>query len=472
MGFVLLFIYIVLTITGPAEVFRQLAPLRLAYWTGVLGLLCSAGFLMTRAGRYTRLPQFWSFLGLVCVMCVSTVWAERWLGASTKVLTSFSVPLTMFFLILLTVDTLKKMNWIAFAIAISAVLLSTQGMASYLTNWDAWRVLMVYADEGKGQDKINRDDLFQAAEAELVAQGDRQGLQELYAVAKSAAIRSGDISVRIRGNGIMQDPNDLAMGLVTSLPFLWMAYRRGRRMRNLFCVWMPTALLITTMYYTRSRGGVIALLAVLGLMFSRRISRVKTIILVGILGVALIAAGATGGRSISGDDDSSEGRLSAWGQGFILFFSSPLLGIGYNRFTEYNEITAHNSYVLCFSELGLAGYFLWLLILVASLLQLSALKKTEGTDPAAESIRQWAGTLQLCFCGYLVAGFFLSRSYVYILYVLAALTGALTMLARREELTFEFPKIPEVMRLAASVEFASMFIIYVGIRLNNLISPS
>src|SRR5206468_2253347 len=104
------------------------------------------------------------------------------------------------------------------------------------------------------------------------------------------------------------------------------------------------------------------LLAVVGLMFSRRISRIKTIILVGILGVALVAAGATGGRSMSGDDDSSEGRLSAWGQGYILFFSSPLLGVGYNQFTEYNEITAHNSYVLCFSELGFLGYFLWLSI--------------------------------------------------------------------------------------------------------------
>jgi putative inorganic carbon (HCO3(-)) transporter len=469
MGFVLLFIYIVLTITGPAEVFRELAPLRLAYWTGILGLLCSAGFLMTRAARYARLPQFWSFLGLVFVMCVSTMWAERWLGGLTEVLTSFSATLTMFLLIVLNVDTLKKMNRIAFAIAVSAILLSTQGMVSYLTNWDAWRVLMVYADETKGQEKINNDELFQDAEAELIAKGDTKGLQDLYAVAKSAAIQEGTISVRVRGNGIMQDPNDLAMGLVTSLPFIWMAYSRGRRLRNLFWVWIPTALLITTIYYTRSRGGVIALLAVVGLMFSRRISRVKTIILVGILGVALIAAGATGGRSISGDDESSDGRLSAWGQGFILFFSSPLLGIGYNRFTEYNEITAHNSYVLCFSELGLAGYFLWLSILVASLLQLSALKKTEGTDPAAESIRQWAGTLQLSFCGYMVAGFFLSRSYVYIFYVMAALTGVLTMLARREELNFEFPRLPRVMKWAASVEFASMLIIYVGVKLSSLV---
>jgi putative inorganic carbon (HCO3(-)) transporter len=469
MGFVLLFIYIVLTITGPAEVFRELAPLRLAYWAGILGLLCSTGYLFTRAARYTRVPQFWSFIGLVIVMCVSTMFAERWLGASTVVLTSFSVPLSMFFLILLNVDSIRKMNWIAFAIALSAILLSTQGMVSYLTNWDAWRVLLVYADEGKGEEKIQDDELFQDAENDLIAKGDRQGLQDLYAVAKSAAIQSGAISVRVRGNGIMQDPNDLALGLVTSLPFCWIAYRRRKHLRNLFYVWMPTALLITTMYYTRSRGGIIALLAVVGMMFSRRISRVKTIILVGILGVALIAVGATGGRSISGDDESSEGRLSAWGQGFILLFSNPLLGIGYNRFTEFNELTAHNSYVLCFSELGLSGYFLWLSILIASLLQLAALKKIEGTDPVTESIRHWAGTLQLSFCGYMVAGFFLSRSYVYTLYVLAALTAALTMLALHDELTFEFPKLTQIMKAVVSVEFASILIIYVGVKLSSLV---
>src|SRR5215831_17742860 len=119
MGFFLLFVYIVLTITGPAEVWRWLGPLRLAYWAGILGLLCSTGYLFTRAARYTRLPQFWSFVGLVFVMCVSTVFADRWLGAPRGVLTSFSVPLTMFFLILLNVDSIKKMNGIAVAIAIS-----------------------------------------------------------------------------------------------------------------------------------------------------------------------------------------------------------------------------------------------------------------------------------------------------------------------------------------------------------------
>ena len=59
-------------------------------------------------------------------------------------------------------------------------------------------------------------------------------------------------------------------------------------------------------------------------------------------------------------DESNAGRLDAWSAGLGMFRQQPFFGVGYNMFTDHNEITAHNSFVLCFAELGLFGYFIWL----------------------------------------------------------------------------------------------------------------
>jgi hypothetical protein len=42
----------------------------------------------------------------------------------------------------------------------------------------------------------------------------------------------------------------------------------------------------------------------------------------------------------------------------------PVFGVSYNSFTDHHERTTHNSFVLCFAELGLLGYFTWLALVV------------------------------------------------------------------------------------------------------------
>src|ERR1700682_4357662 len=49
-----------------------------------------------------------------------------------------------------------------------------------------------------------------------------------------------------------------------------------------------------------------------------------------------------------------------------MFKSAPLFGIGFNGFTEFLDITAHNSFVLCLAELGLLGSTLWMALLVTT----------------------------------------------------------------------------------------------------------
>ena len=296
-----------------------------------------------------------------------------------------------------------------------------------------------------------------------------KGLRDFTLIYRAAMLSNGSIAMRVRGNGVLQDPNDLALGLITAMPFCWLAWTKGRRFRNLFLVWLPTAVMLATMYYTKSRGGMVALLAILGLMWSRRLGVTKTALMLGLISVAMVGLKFTGGRMIAADD-SSEGRIDAWGEGFHMFQSHPLLGVGYNGFIEHHQITAHNSFVLCFSEGGLTGYFLWIFILVSSMMLVRNLMKIPGTGEAADRVRRWAGTLQLSMCGFIVGGFFLSRTWVYVFYMLAAMICALAVAAWNEDLEVQLPGMGSMVKRTLLIQVASMVVIYCVVRLNWLIT--
>jgi len=75
--------------------------------------------------------------------------------------------------------------------------------------------------------------------------------------------------------------------------------------------------------------------------------------------VALNLAGFSGGRDVSAGDD----RMAAWASGLLLIRSHPLFGVGFNQFADFNEITAHNTFVVCAAELGLVGVLCWVLLM-------------------------------------------------------------------------------------------------------------
>jgi putative inorganic carbon (hco3(-)) transporter len=274
--------------------------------------------------------------------------------------------------------------------------------------------------------------------------------------------------VRVRGNGFMNDPNDLALGIVLALPLCWALWKQGRRVWNTICVWTPTGVMVTTLYYTKSRGGMLALLAVLGIMWSRRLGRTKTAILLALVMAAMFAMSFTAGRSLS--DDSTENRLEAWREGFHMFATHPVLGVGMAGFVDRVNLTAHNSFVLCFSETGFLGYFLWTLIVVASMLQVLALERTDAEGESQETVRRWARALRLSMCGFLVGGFFLSRTYICLFYLLAATICALTVVAVKLDPKFSRVKLGSVLRTSLVTAIGVMATTYVVCKIDGLFS--
>jgi putative inorganic carbon (HCO3(-)) transporter len=109
---------------------------------------------------------------------------------------------------------------------------------------------------------------------------------------------------------------------------------------------------------------------------------------------------------------------------------SPVWGVGQGLFTDHHGLVAHNSFVHCFAETGLVGYSLWLSMIA---LTLYGLHRLEVADPREgdDGLRRLAHAARLALTAFLVAAFFLSRTYGAMLFLLLGLGTAVCAVAQR-----------------------------------------
>ncbi|HWU76442.1 MAG TPA: O-antigen ligase family protein [Rhodanobacter sp.] len=230
---------------------------------------------------------------------------------------------------------------------------------------------------------------------------------------------------RVRYVGIFNDPNDLGLLFAATLPMAFFLSSLGGLLRRLFWL-IAVALLLYGTYLTNSRGAMLAVLAVGGIYIWRRrgIFTAGVLAALGLVGMRLLSSRM---QDLDPDESSAFGRVDAWYEGMHMFFSHPLFGVGPGNFTDYNYLTAHNSFVLVLAETGFIGYTLWLAFVVYGFwMMLTVLRYQPESSPELDRARQWRGecnmafTLLLSLSGLFVCAFFLSRSYTVVLYLLIA----------------------------------------------------
>jgi len=258
-------------------------------------------------------------------------------------------------------------------------------------------------------------------------QGAEESIEAFETGSVPAQETSGRYFYRLRSLGFLNDPNDFAQVLVMVLPLLWLAYVPGRWWRSLLVIGVPAALLGYALYLTQSRGALLGAAAVLLLFVQRRLGTSRTFVLAGIVFAALGAI-SFGGRELSTKEESASLRIDAWYAGWNMLKAKPVFGVGYGNFLDYNVLTAHNSFVLCFSELGLLGYFAWLGMIV---LTFAGLNRAIRLAPLDAPERRVALILRAALIGFLVCAWFLSRTYQPGLYVLLALCISAWVCARK-----------------------------------------
>ena len=407
---------IVLCYFSPEVLFPSLAPYHIQQFIMLPSVVFSLASLITRKAAVSS-PQWYLVLGLWFAVVFSRL-SNGWLGTSFVAFLYFMIMVAAFFLVSMNAFTVTRVRIVIAVQAACAVVMAFQSILAYHTGYMVDILL----------------------------------LQKRY---------DWDIS-RVRGFGILNDPNDFAQFLLVGIASLGVFWRRPF-FANVALLSIPTGILLYAIFLTASRGAVIGL-AVLGVI---AVSRVMNKVMTTVFAVLFLSAGMLGqftaGRAISTADGSSAGRIIAWGTGISLLKEHPLFGVGYGTFTEYNSLTAHNSFVLCFSELGLFGYFFWMGLLVTTVIGLEAARKTVVTNAADARFVAVVNVVRAALYCFMTTSFFLSRTYTVQLYVLLGIAAAVIQLHR----TLYPRKAPYMslwIRRTLIAEFASVAFVYVFIR--------
>jgi O-antigen ligase len=112
-----------------------------------------------------------------------------------------------------------------------------------------------------------------------------------------------------------------------------------------------------------------------------------------------------------------------WGVANGYLKQHPIFGIGYNRWLDFESVVPHNSYVTCYAELGLVGYFFWLALIwltLKKLLRIARMGRTLDPETGRLATGLFAGTV-----GFFTAAFFLTRNSSPVLYFVLGLGIAL-----------------------------------------------
>lgn len=428
-AFVLTLLYSALNLLSPFVLPEAIVQLHIAEILGVLTIASAAMYL--GQAKLGSLTETYFALGIV-VTAAFSILATGWVGGVLQFILSFLPIIFNFFFIVLSCRSLPRLRIFVLVLLLTAFFILGHGVLALFTG----NFSSVYLEQ--------------------------EG--------------SGDLAIyRLRGLGVLNDPNDLAQFFVMILPLLWLRWSKNQA-ANLAFTLVPAGLLLYGIYLTHSRGGMIAVVAVLLFGFRRKLGLIGSGILTAVALVGMVTLNVSGNRGMTEDDG---GRVAAWATGLEVFKAHPLLGVGVGNFGNYNStgLTAHNSYVLGLAESGFTGYFCWIGLIVCVWMGLQqillkagsrvvqggaemsidlaeqepvtqtamqslpvapdnpwqlpeAAEAVEETTPAPEEELVFsARVVQISMVGLLTASFFLSRTYCMPLFILLGLAVALKTLS-------------------------------------------
>ena len=428
--------------------------------------------------RLRDAPQNWLMLGLFAAVLMSHV-AHTYFAAFTWAFQEFGKVVLLYFLVVSLVDSVSKARTFVSTIILGCLFLS------------AWGLYQAWSPDHFGFASFSPD--FRAVHQ--------------------------DETWRVRALGIFNDPNDLALMLVAVLPFLLSdALSSGRSPGARIAAAGAAVPMLWCIFLTNSRGGWLALGVMLAAYAAIHLRSKQVGVALGLVVFLAIFSLGPSRVGMTTDDESSHGRWAAWGEGNRMLKQWPAFGAGQGRFTEFSDHSrvAHNSFVHCYAELGLFGYFFWFGLVVASLKDGWALSRdslqaavdarsasAQKPSAAARSPASWAmpamagspvhsdlspgnrreveetaqadaielrrlakaGTAGLV--GYLAAAFFLSRTYNVPLYILFAFLAASRTMYEKRVGTLPHAFVRRDCRYVLAGELASVPAIYLLTRFLN-----
>jgi len=232
--------------------------------------------------------------------------------------------------------------------------------------------------------------------------------------------------------GIFEDPNDLGQLLATALPLAFALPRRLHPIAFLMAagvVWLIGEALLTT----KSRGSMVAVISVVACIIFMRFPPRWMPYLAAVGLIAGLVMCAVGGSTLL--DASARERVVFWGQANRAFKATPLFGVGYGMFSEVTEgdRAGHNAYVVCYTEMGILGYWFWFNLLTLGLVGCwrTRVAFMRPRNQSQAYLKRLAGLSMAAMAGFASSAYFLSRAYVFPFFFLFGLLNAVPIIAQR-----------------------------------------
>lgn len=284
MGFVLSVLYFVTSYLTPPVLFGPLAEARVELILAVIIFLISLPKLAK--SFILKTPQSVAVLGLAFAGSLSVYFGMHYITGAIRAFPAFLPCAYAYFLICLYCDSIKKMKIIILILLFVCLFVIAHGYIDLIRS-----VPFSTTTEDVNPKLLD--------------------MQHPYLFATQNI--TGEYLYRLRGLGLINDPNDFGQLVVCVIPLLFIFWRPKQTLRNIVFVTLPVAALLYGVYLTHSRGALLALMAIMIVAARRRTGTLPALLIAAVVFVAAMALNFTGGRDISASADRTAPSCGAKG---------------------------------------------------------------------------------------------------------------------------------------------------------------
>ncbi len=258
--------------------------------------------------------------------------------------------------------------------------------------------------------------------------------------------------------GMFEDNNDYALLLVTALPIMFYGARGETRLILRYLCYGFAAMTFVTVFFTRSRGGFIALCFMLIVLASKSkyivtgFAGATAALLIMLAIVPLVVVERIGTiRDARSIDESAQMRLQMWRISMNMIADHPVTGIGprnmsqvYYRYSEeINPRVSHNSFLQMGVDAGIPAIIIFTAIILVSYWRLGRVRRLLKSRAPNSRIINYAHGLQVSLAGYTAAAMFASRHDFEMVYHIAALAASFMLIAQKYQSEAETREVVE-----------------------------
>jgi putative inorganic carbon (HCO3(-)) transporter len=231
----------------------------------------------------------------------------------------------------------------------------------------------------------------------------------------------------------IEDNNAMALALDMTLPMLFYLARDVEQRRLQLLLRGLFGLTILAIVSTQSRGGLLGLVVVMGLLVLKSGHKLVAGVLVAVGAVGIIAfAPHTWTHRMEtietyDEDASAVSRLNAWTLAWRLALARPAFGWGpqamedkslYDRYypESRSRSDVHSSYFQLLSESGFPLFLVWISLLLWTFVTLQRLSRRVRGSPELRWLSVYADMLPISLAAYAMSGMFLEMAYFDLVY--------------------------------------------------------